>query len=241
MKDIIKTEQIDSVYKMAKTILNSTSSGMIGQIIGEPGTGKTWATKFLEKELAGIRICAHQGSSIKGIVSELFHKINGHIEAGSKEVLLNRLIPMVSKKLVIVDEANHLRWQQLEILRYLADEGNMGLLLVGTDLLTRHFHDGRTAILLAQLSSRIGGKRIKFSALSSLDEFTGYILQPRFGDIDRTTAKVFFSHCKGYWREAVELAEGCQRILEIQKLNKLNKDVVTVAASAMKPRTEIPN
>lgn len=235
MTDFIVTRQLRAAKRMALSILSSQETGPIGQIIGEPGTGKTQASKWLAQELDATRICCAHGISNKALVLKLCNAFGLDRPPASTNAMVARLESKVQGRLLIADEANHLRWQQLELLRYLADEAGMGLLLIGTPLMDRPFTDGRTGTLLAQLASRIGAKRVRFEPLTALEDIAGYMLQPHFGKVDKTTAQTFARQTKGYWRDGSELARACQRVMETQQLPKLTRAVVEAAANWMAP------
>lgn len=234
MTETIETRQVRDAIRMAQSVMDSPA-GHIGQLVGEPGTGKTWAGKCLVERLGAVRVCCSQGISNRGLAAKVYTAFGGEKSSGSANSLVEKLEPMVPGRLLVVDEANHLRWQQLEILRYLADEADMGLILVGTDLMDRPFKNGRTATYLAQLASRIGAKRVRFERISALEEVAGYMIQPHFGKVDKATASAFHKQAKGYWRDAAELAAACRRVLETQGLEKLNPVVVEAAANWMAP------
>lgn len=235
MGDVIQTRHLRDALRMAHSIRDSLETGPIGQIVGEPGTGKTWAGKWLARELDAVRVCCSHGISNKALVVKLYEAFGGERGPGSANSLVGKLETMAAGRLLIVDEANHLRWQQLELLRYLADEAGMGLLLVGTELMNRPFTDGRTATLLAQLASRIGAKRVRFEHLTALEEIAGYMIQPHFGKVDKHTAQAFARHAKGYWRDGAELAAACKRVMQAQSIDTLSAVIVEAAANWMAP------
>ena len=233
--EIVETRQVRDALRMAQSVMDSLETGPIGQLVGESGTGKTRAGKALVERLGAVRVCCSQGISNKVLAAKIHTAFGGEKTPGSANALVGKLETVVSGKLLVVDEANHLRWQQLELLRYLADEAGMGLILVGTDLMDRPFKDGRTATYLAQLASRIGAKRVRFERLTALEEVAGYMIQPHFGKVDKATATAFHKQAKGYWRDAAELAAACRRVMEAQGLNKLSAVVVEAAANWMAP------
>ena len=233
--EIVETRQVRDALRMAQSVMDSLETGPIGQLVGESGTGKTRAGKALVERLGAVRVCCSQGISNKVLAAKIHTAFGGEKTPGSANALVGKLETVVSGKLLVVDEANHLRWQQLELLRYLADEAGMGLILVGTDLMDRPFKDGRTATYLAQLASRMGAKRVRFERLTALEEVAGYMIQPHFGKVDKATATAFHKQAKGYWRDAAELAAACRRVMEAQGLTKLSAVVVEAAANWMAP------
>ncbi len=240
MREIIQTRQVRSALKMSKAVLDASETGPIGQIIGEPGTGKTAISHFLATQPNAFRVCCHQGINNKLLVSRIYQGLQMDLATGSAASLLSRVEHLVEGKLMVVDEANHLTWRQLELLRFLADEKGMGLMLLGTDLLDRPFRDGRTVTLLAQMSSRIGGKRLRLEPFESVEDVAGYMLQPVFGQVNKTTSKSFYKFCLGYWRDGQELVNACKRVMSTQQIEKISPDVIEAAAESMKLRRKAP-
>ncbi len=151
-----------------------------------------------------------------------------------------RVGPSQSERpILILDEANKLRWQALEALRYLADECGFAVLLVGTEIYERQFVSAKTRPLLLQLGRRIGAKRARMGHLDRAETFT-HVLNARFGDVDRETATKFWQGCrKGNWGEAVELAEECLRICRANNVSALTMPVLEAALTWTANRREV--
>lgn len=132
-----------------------------------------------------------------------------------------------------MDEANHLKWPQLEGLRFLTDEAGMALLLMGTDLMNRQFRTPQTGVYLAQLASRIGAKTLHLTRMRRIDEGQVYVLQPLFGQVELAVAKRFMQVSQGYWRDSLELARACQRPMAPNGLTQLTIEVIDTAAQWM--------
>lgn len=231
MKDIIKTKDIERVGRMAQAVMASEYA-RVGRIGGESGTGKTQASYWLQSNLNALRVCASDSMTRKTLLQRLATALGMPDMRGSTDTLLATITPLVKNRLIVVDEGNHLRWHHMELLRYLPDEAGAGLILTGTELLNRQFKDGRTAIYLKQLSRRIGAKQVVMGQMS-LEQVAGYVLMPRFGQHSKTTAKKFFKGCDGYWGESGELADACERVMEVQGISKLNDTVVDAAVLSM--------
>ena len=135
--------------------------------------------------------------------------------------------------MIIVDEANHLKWAQLERLRCLSDLGKCGLILVGTDILMRTITTAGVNTYLAQLRQRIGAKRILTSPVGSDDEMMAYCIMPRFGRVSRKTVSLFRKLSGGIWRSALELGDACERLMQAEGIEKLDETVVQTAAAWM--------
>jgi DNA transposition AAA+ family ATPase len=142
-----------------------------------------------------------------------------------------------TRRLIVIDEANKLSWRVLELLRYLADECNTAVLLIGTEMYSRQFSQARTRDLLLQLGSRIGAKRIATRHLDRAETYA-HIFRPVFGEsADKELVTTFWSVCrKGNYREAVELSEECRRIMEVNQMQALTPAVLELAGKWMANR-----
>ncbi|MFJ7313501.1 AAA family ATPase [Pseudomonas sp. NPDC098747] len=229
MNPVIETQAVQQALTLAQTLL-SADSNRVGKIDGKPGTGKSTIAHYLVTQLNAVRVCAYQGMTTKNLMLDLCMALGLDVSGGSAATQIARLRPQVRNRLVIVDEANHLKWPQLEGLRFLADEAGMALLLMGTDIMNRQFRTPQTGVYLAQLASRIGAKTLHLTRMRRIDEGQAYVLQPLFGNVERATAKRFMQVSQGYWRDSIELARACQRLMVPSGLTQLSIDVVETAA-----------
>jgi DNA transposition AAA+ family ATPase len=234
--EIIQTQPVRQAVRMAEAVLSAADTGTIGRLIGEPGTGKTATGHHLANKFGGIRICCAEGDNKRAVALGLHAAFLPEEKArGSVPALRTAIKPHCAGRLLIVDEANHLRWPELEFLRWFADEAGLGLILIGTELLEETFLDGRNRTRLAQLASRIGAKTVRFGAFETLEDFTGYCIVPEFGPVNAATAKAFHKKSRGYWRDARQLAQACKTLMEAQSHTHLTTAIVEAAASWMAP------
>jgi hypothetical protein len=63
-----------------------------------------------------------------------------------------------------------------------------------------------------------------------IDEGQAYALQPLFGQVERATAKRFMQVSQGYWRDSIELARACQRLMAPTGLTQLTSEIIDTAA-----------
>lgn len=239
-REIAKTAAVKAALELAELLIH-TETTPIGEIVGETGTGKTMAARAIELELGAVRVAAHEGMSRYQLLGAIAKPLG--IEGPSTrwlELLAAWAAEQKRRPLLLVDEANKLRWQALETLRYLADECGFAVLLIGTELYERQFVSARTRPLLLQLGRRIGAKRAKTGHLDRAATYA-HVIKPRFGDVaDKEVVTHFWQAArKGNWGEAVELAEACARVMAASGVSALTMQVLESALQWTANRREV--
>lgn len=236
-QDFVRTEAADHALAMCQAVLGAREYCRIGQITGHPGTGKSALTYWLADEFDAIRVEVWTRISDKDLLRLIVEDANRKGLAidpsGTGNTLFKRLLPVLEGRMIIVDEANQLKWAQLEILRSLSDLGHCGLVIVGTDILSQRLAQASTSTYLAQLRQRIGAKRVVMGPIASDDEVAAYCIAPRFGKVSRKTAAQFRKLTGGFWRAALELGDACQRLMQAEGVEQLDEVVVQTAAAWM--------
>lgn len=130
--------------------------GEIGVVVGEAGLGKTCAVREYVAQNGGtLLIEADHGYTAKALFQELCSRLG--LEPGKQlHPMLEAVVDKLrgSGRLVIIDEAEHLPYKALELLRRVHDKAGVGLLLVGMPVLYRNIKG--KAVDFAQLYSRVG-------------------------------------------------------------------------------------
>lgn len=114
-------------------------------VYGDSGAGKTTALKKYAAENAGVSYIAINSAErsaaavLKRIASEL-----GRNAAGSCSDVMNRLVEFLkgTKRLIILDEADHLTISALDAVRNLNDEAGAGIVLSGNYKLFNQLYFG---------------------------------------------------------------------------------------------------
>lgn len=240
MSDFIKTSQAEQAFEMCQTVLNARQYSRIGQITGDPGTGKSTLTNWLAKELGGVRVECWMDMGDKALLEEIALGLNAQGDSldvsGTAPTLFRKIKGACDGKLIIIDEANQLKWSTLEKLRGLSDIGGAGLILAGTDILAKRLIEARVRVYLTQLRQRIGAKKVLMLPITDDAELAAYVIAPRFGQVTKATAKRFRILSRGEWRSALELADACQRLMANEGLSKIDERVVETAAVWMAGR-----
>ena len=239
MIEIRETKQVKEAVKLAEVVREADHP--IGEIVGPAGTGKSMAGRALVARLAAVRVVAWEGMTRHQLAAEVAQGLGMDGAGAGQRLLATRVAPLDEpRRLVVVDEANKLNWRGLEVLRYCADECNLAILLIGTELYDRQFTNSRTRELLVQLGSRIGAKR---TATRHLDraECYAHVFRPAFGDsADKELVTAFWEGCRrGNYREAGELAAECRRIMQANSMQAITAAVLELAAKWMANRRQV--
>ncbi|PID36850.1 MAG: hypothetical protein CR993_03085 [Rhodobacterales bacterium] len=238
MTEFVETVMAGQARQMCEAVIAAPRYSRLGQITGDPGTGKTAITNWLAQEMGAIRVEAWAGMNGKTLLQELafaFSKSGRPVdEIGTSNTLVQRLIRTAAPgQLIVVDEANHLKWPTLEMLRSISDISGTGLVIAGTDLLARKFTHPQIRVFLEQFRQRVGTKKVVMQPVTDPAELAAYVLAPRFGRITKTSAKAFLRKTGGNWRFAVALSDACARLMENEGINQLDDRVIETAAAWM--------
>jgi hypothetical protein len=194
----------------------------IGLVYGDAGLGKTCAVKeYARQNPDVILIEATMGFSAKVLFSKI-HKAIGLDGGGGLNQLFEDVVGKLKKsdRLIIVDEAEHLPYRALELLRRVYDMAEVGILLCGMERLRGNI-EGKTREF-AQMYSRVGiaGK------VTSLDiEDSRMIVQNIIPDCSERLCKKFFECCRGNARLLNKLVLRSLRLSDINE-EPLNEETI---------------
>ncbi len=236
-EEFVTTSQAEQARQMCEVVLNARAYSRVGQITGDPGTGKSSVTQWLNDEFSGIRIECWAGMGRKHMLQELLKAYDARFNVtmpltGSANTLFQRMkdVENLNGLLIIADEANHLTWNTLESLRGLSDRG-AGVILAGTGVLSRTLNLPQVQIYTAQIRQRIGAKHIIMKPVGNADELAAYVLAPRFTALTKAGARKFHEETGGNWRTAIGLADACERLMINENIDKFDQHVVATAAA----------
>lgn len=232
-REIRETKVVKEALALAEQVLDA--EWPIGEITGPAGTGKSMAGWAIAERMHTLRVAAWDGMTRHQMLVAVAQRL-GMEGPGVADRLLARGYG-AQRHLLVVDEANKLGWRVLETLRYLADECGIAVILIGTELYSRKFSEARTRPLLLQLGSRIGAKRVSTRHLDRAECYA-HVIRPVFGELtDKELITSFWTGCrKGNFREAMELAGECRRIMETNAMQSLTPAVLEAAAKWMANR-----
>jgi DNA transposition AAA+ family ATPase len=209
-------------------------------LYGPPGIGKTFA---IEEFIARVEkqedpqkpdvllVTAHSASTPKSLMAALCLRA-GIPHQGTASTLAESLVRKLHAGhfLVIVDEANHLDIEAMELLRYVYDLGRLGVVLIGTLRLYEIFTDGsRPAGELEQLWSRVGICEL----LPGLTEYEArQMIQKALGRIPEMTTRQILRQTGNSIRRLARLAERLRKLQEINSDHRVD-DLIAVAGNCL--------
>ena len=143
----VNTETKKRVFHVLNTIKNYVSSNItegiiesskIGYIYGRAGLGKTHALQEWLKTYGGrgVLITAENGISSVGLIKKIAKELKLDT-TGSSETLKDRIKDAIklTETIIIIDEGEHLKANVIDIVRSIADQTGVGVVIAGTEVL----------------------------------------------------------------------------------------------------------
>jgi hypothetical protein len=130
-----------SGFRLAEEAINvSVERRAMVVVHGDAGTGKTFAVEHAMLGLEDIEtqwLKFPSRSTQKRVVGQLLKELTGVAHGGDRYDMIDEALEVLAEKprLIIVDEAQELSWEALELLRHLHDDRatQFGLALVGAN------------------------------------------------------------------------------------------------------------
>ncbi len=184
--------------------------------------------KYVEKNPNCILIEADLGYTPKVLFIELCKILKIHCH-GSIHTLFEEVVAKLSgtDRLIIIDEAEHLPYKALELIRRVHDKAGIGILLVGMPQLIGNLRGKRGEF--AQLYSRIGAK----GALCSLLKEDTKMFVKNSLPASNGIYSVFHNVAKGNTRILTKLIKRAIRMSEINSMDIIEGLVLEAGKSLL--------
>lgn len=126
-------------------------------ITSESGYGKTESLRQYSNRNSGTIFIETDSTFTSKILISYLHKTLGYGGHGTKHSMFQEIITSLtgSNRVIIIDEADRLGYESLELLRRLHDKTRIGLVLAGAPVLVENIRGSKGEF--AQLYTRIGG------------------------------------------------------------------------------------
>jgi DNA transposition AAA+ family ATPase len=200
----------------------------IGVCYGAAGLGKTEAVKeYAKRNQDVILIEVDLGHTAKALFSEL-HRVLGMEGFGTVHSMFNDVVEKLkdSGRLIIVDEAEHLPYKALELLRRVYDKAGVGIMLVGMPRLLSNLRGRRGEY--AQLYSRVGiAARLEGLSIGDTQMIVDSVIPSANG-----LSRAFHSASLGNTRTLSKLIARSLRVAELNSTN-LSPQVIKETANLL--------
>jgi DNA transposition AAA+ family ATPase len=139
------------------------TAGAMAQVVTVPGCGKTTVARVYRAQSPNVWLVT-MSPTCAGIVpalEEICETLGMRPEGGARrmERAIRKRVSE-TRGLIVIDEAQHLSIPALDAIRSIHDATDVGIALLGNEVLAARIAGGRRADSTAQLSSRIGYRRI---------------------------------------------------------------------------------
>jgi len=160
-KKVYETKLLRVVYRMLNEAFKEKE---IAVITSCSGAGKTTAiVQYCLINHFAVHIRVNEVFTTKYLLQIILRSLNCPTLGLNTQQMYETVSEMLTRKnrLIVIDEAERLKVSQLELLRDLYDQGNMGLCLVGLDSLRSLLQKGKNLREnLVQLYSRVAYQKI---------------------------------------------------------------------------------
>lgn len=209
--EFVMTSAAKKVFEVARIC---HLDGEIGVCYGDAGLGKTDAVKeYARRNSDVILIEADLGYTAKVLFQEL-HKRLGMDGRGPIHELFDDVVAKLkdSGRLIIIDEAEHLPYRSLELLRRVYDKAGVGIMLVGMPRLIANLRGKKGEY--AQLYSRVGvASRLENLKAQDTENIVSSVIPSANG-----LWKIYHETSYGNTRRLCKLLLRSIRVAEINKM-----------------------
>lgn len=221
---IVETKAYKEIYCLLKNTVRDCEMTLI---VGDSGIGKTTSLReYHRRHPTSIHIEADHGYTARALFVEICEKLGLDVR-GTLHDLLTRVVGRLegSGRLIIIDEAEHLPYRALELIRRVHDKAEVGVALVGMPRLKSNLQGDPNHY--AQLYSRIGSFR-KINVLSDSDVQS--LVLARMGSVGDDVIAALRKACRANARTLVKIMRWCKELSKLNDNCAITPEVVTAAA-----------
>ncbi len=223
----VKTKNFNTIHRFCNLVLTHRVMGML---TGEAGIGKTRALQaYAEAHPTCIMIEADHGYTAKVFFEELCELLNLD-KRGSLHDKLERVVKKLegSGRLIIIDEAEHLPYRAIELIRRVYDKAHVGIALCGMPRLEKNVQGDKEHY--AQIYSRISAPcRAKLLDNADIKAY----LESRFEKIAAGVVELCAGISRRNFRLLSHLALWSRVVMQNNNIPELSEEVVKTASQML--------
>lgn len=138
-KRIFYAAEVIENYVASNVMTQTIDSAKIAYIYGRAGIGKTHALMEWEKQYKGraLFITAETGITVVGLIKKIARELRIDANGNNTESIKQRIKDSVkfTETIIVIDEGEHLKPSIIDIVRSLADQTGVGIIIAGTEAL----------------------------------------------------------------------------------------------------------
>lgn len=224
---IVQTSAFKTIQKFCSLVLAHQICGML---TGDAGCGKTTALKeFAKTHPSVLLVEADYGYTAKALFDELCSQL-GLDDRGSLDQKRSRIVAKLkdSGRLIIIDEAEHLPYRALELIRRVHDKAGVGIALCGMPRLEKNVQGDRNHY--AQLNSRISAP-CRAKLLKDAD-IKAYI-DSRFENYEPNVIEQCAKTCRRNFRLLSHLVMWSRELMRNNQRDTLDNEIIESASQML--------
>jgi DNA transposition AAA+ family ATPase len=224
---VIKTEAFTKASLFCHLV---ATHNVIGVLTGDAGCGKTTAIKeYVKKYPNVIFIEADKGYNASVLLIEICNTL-GLDERGDLHAKLTRIVNKLkdSGRTIFVDEAEHLPYRALELIRRIYDKAGVGIALCGMPRLLKNLVGDKN--YYAQLYSRVS---IKYGLNRLTNKDVESYLKSRFESYDEKCTQIALKESRGNLRSLSHIIRWSIETMRYNNLNTLSPGAMARAIEMM--------
>lgn len=138
-KRIFYAAEVIENYVASNVMTQTIDSAKIAYIYGRAGIGKTNALMEWAKQYKGraLFITAETGITVVGLIKKIARELRIDANGNNTESIKQRIKDSVkfTETIIVIDEGEHLKPSIIDIVRSLADQTGVGIIIAGTEAL----------------------------------------------------------------------------------------------------------
>ena len=138
-KRIFYAAEVIENYVASNVMTQTIDSAKIAYIYGRAGIGKTHALMEWAKQYKGraLFITAETGITVVGLIKKIARELRIDANGNNTESIKQRIKDSVkfTETIIVIDEGEHLKPSIIDIVRSLADQTAIGIIIAGTEAL----------------------------------------------------------------------------------------------------------